>query len=59
MVVKVVVRDRMEGAGEEKVLFSPPSVFAAVPLVSVLDCAASERAVSPVVDRVGAVDFVG
>lgn len=56
--VKVVVRDRTEGAGEENVLSLPPSVFAAVPLVPAFENAASDAAVSPFVDTVGAADFI-
>lgn len=56
----MVVRERTEGAGDENVLPSPPPlelIPPAVALVAAFDCAASERAVSPFVERVGAVDF--
>lgn len=61
-VVSVVVNDRTEGAGEEKVLPSPPPAElmpppAVVAIVPALEYAASESAVSPVVESVGAVDF--
>ena len=60
-VVKVVVKDRTEGAGEEKVLPSPPPCELkpppAVAMVPVLEYAASEIAVSPLVEMVGALDF--
>lgn len=52
-----MVSDRSEGAGDEKVLFSSPSVLVAVALVPVLDCAVSDWVVSPLVDSVGAVDL--
>lgn len=55
-VVSVVVIERTEGAGEEKVLFPPPSVLAAVALVPAFDATASLIAVSPVVDSVGGLD---
>jgi hypothetical protein len=48
--------ERTDGAGEEKVLFPPPSVLAAVALVPAFDAAASLIAVSPVVERVGGLD---
>ena len=63
MVVRVVVRERTEGAGEEKVLPSPPAWWAeaAVPapvvVVPVLDCAASECVVPGFVETVGATDL--
>ncbi len=60
MVVRVVVRERTEGAGEEKVLPSPPpfelSAPPAVDLVPAFDCAVSELTVSGFVARVGAAD---
>lgn len=55
-VVRVVVRERTEGAGEEKVLLMPPSVLAAVALVPALDPAASLIAVSAVVESVGGLE---
>lgn len=63
IVVKVVVRDRTEGAGEEKVLPSPPSrpaeltVPPTVAAVPALDFA-SELTVSGLVDSVGAADLL-
>lgn len=54
--MSVVVIERTEGAGEEKVLFPPPSVLAAVALVPAFDATASLVAVSPVVDSVGGLD---
>lgn len=58
-VVKVVVRDRTDGAGDENVLPSPPPFTPAVARVPAFECAASgsEIAVSPLVDIVAAVDF--
>jgi hypothetical protein len=56
-VVRVVVMDLTECAGDENVLFLSPSVFAAVALVPALEFAASEAAVSAVVERVGALDL--
>ena len=62
--VKVVVSERTDGAGEEKVLPSPPALCpeAAVPapvvVVPVLDCAASEWVVSGLVETVGATDLL-
>ena len=58
-VVKVVVREWTDCAGDEKVLFRSPSVFAAVALVPALDCTASDTVVSAVVDNVGAMDLGG
>lgn len=60
--VKVVVNDRTEGAGEEKVLPSSPQFELiappAVAMVPALEYAASDTAVSPpLVDTVGAADF--
>ena len=57
MVVRVVVIDLTEFAGDENVLFLSPSVFAAVALVPALELAASDAAVSAVVERVGALDL--
>jgi hypothetical protein len=57
MVVRVVVIDLTEFAGDENVLFLSQSVFAAVALVPALEFAASDAAVSAVVDRVGALDL--
>ncbi len=56
-VVRVVVIDLTEFAGDENVLFLSPSVFAAVAFVPALEFAASDAAVSAVVDRVGALDL--
>lgn len=56
-VVKEVVSERTDGAGEEKVLFLSPSVLGAVALVPAPDGAWSEFVVSAVVARVGARDF--
>lgn len=60
-VVKVVANERIEGAGDEKVLPSPPScaLNPSVPVVRVpaFEYAASEKPASPVVETVGAVDF--
>ncbi len=55
--MRVVVKERTDGAGEEKVLFLSPSVLAAVALVPAPDGAWSELVVSAVVARVGARDF--
>ena len=57
MVVKVVVIERTDGAGEEKVLFRSPSVLAPVVPVPAPDVATSEIAVSAVVPNVGALDL--
>lgn len=57
-VVRVVAIDRMDGAGDEKVLSLPPSVFVAVPLVPAPEGAASDRAVSACVAKVGARDLL-
>lgn len=65
MVVRVVVMDRSDGEGEEKVLSLSPSVRVAVvvvPLVPVVptpDLAVSEMVVSAVVPMVGARDLGG
>ena len=62
-VVKVVVRDRKDGAGEVKVLPSPPpmplvlTAPPAVAIVSGFEFAPSEVAVSGLVDTVGATDL--
>ena len=56
-VVKVVVMDRRDGAGDEKVLFLSPSVLGAVALVPAPEGAPSEPVVSAVVANVGALDF--
>lgn len=58
-VVRVVASDRTDGAGDEKVLSRPPSVRGAVWLVPAPDGAASERVVSAVVAKVGALDLLG
>jgi uncharacterized membrane protein YhdT len=65
IVVRVVVKDLTEGAGEEKVLsaprveFIPPAVaVVASPEEGACEGAASERAVSGSVDIVGAVDLL-
>ena len=57
-VVKVVVIDLTDCAGDENVLFLSSSVFAAVALVPALEFAASDVAVSAVVERVGALDLI-
>jgi hypothetical protein len=57
MVVRVVVMERSDGAGDENVLLRSPSVRAAVPLVPTPDGATSECVVSAVVARVGARDL--
>jgi hypothetical protein len=56
-VVRVVAKERTDGAGEEKVLSLPPSVLAAVALVPAPDGAASDMIVSALVARVGALDL--
>lgn len=56
-VVRVVVMERSEGAGDENVLFRSPSVRGAVALVPAPDGAPSEIAVSAVVARVAGRDF--
>ena len=65
IVVRVVVKDRTDGAGEENVLSAPrvelmpPAVaFVACPDEGVCEGATSERAVSGSVDIVGAVDLL-
>ena len=64
IVVKVVVKDLTDGAGEEKVLPSPPSlpaVLKAPPTVAevpALEGALSESTVSGFVESVGAVDLL-
>jgi len=62
IVVRVVVRDRSEWFGDEKVLLAPPSrelkAPPAVPLVPAFDCPASEWMVSGFVARVGAADLL-
>lgn len=63
IVVRVVVNDRTEGAGEEKVLPSPPAPCEltappAVVTVPALDCAVSDCVVSGFVDSVGAADLL-
>lgn len=57
--VRVVVKERTDGAGDENVLPSPPptQLTPVVAIVPALEFAASESAVSPFVDSVGAVDF--
>lgn len=61
--MRVVVKDRSDGAGEEKVLSAPlrvlgPPIVAAVPSAedAACDCAATER-VPCSVDTVGAFDL--
>jgi hypothetical protein len=60
-VVNVVVNDRTDGAGDENVLPSPPPFVLTPPptvtVVPALEYAASEIAVSPFVEIVGAADF--
>jgi hypothetical protein len=58
-VVRVVVMERTDGAGEEKVLLPPPSVRGAVALVPAPEGATSDIAVSAVVARVGGRDLPG
>lgn len=64
IVVKVVVSDRTDGAGEENVLPSPalmPTELTVAPNVAVVpafDVAASELTVSAFVAKVGAVDLL-
>ena len=64
IVVSVVVRERTDGAGDEKVLPSPPvlplELMAppAVALEMAFDCAASECTVSVFVATVGAADLL-
>jgi hypothetical protein len=57
----VVVSDRTDGAGEEKVLPSPPPCELIPPptvaIVPALEYAASDIAVSPLVEIVGVIDF--
>ena len=59
--VKVVAKDRTEGAGDENVLPSPPPCVLipppAVAIVPAFEYAASETAVSPLVEMVGAFDL--
>jgi hypothetical protein len=57
-VVRVVVMDRTDGAGDENVLSLPPSVLGAVALVPAPDGAASDSAVSACVANVGALDLL-
>ena len=63
MVVNVVVMERTEGDGDEKVLPSPPPTpFELIPplrvaAVPVFEVRASEFTVSGFVDIVGAIDF--
>lgn len=62
--VKVVVRERTDGVGEENVLPSPPplpielNAPPAVAFVSAFEWAASESIVSWLVDTVGATDLL-
>lgn len=57
----MVVNDRTDGAGDENVLPSPPPVEPIPPptvaIVPVLEYAASDIAVSALVEMVGAVDL--
>jgi hypothetical protein len=65
IVVRVVARDRSDGAGDEKVLSAPRPVLGPPPTVPAVpapdeapcDCAASECAKSGSVDDVGATDL--
>lgn len=64
MVVKVVVKERTEGAGDENVLSGPCPVLCTPAVADVpapdeapCDCAASEWARSGSVDTVGAIDL--
>lgn len=64
IVVRVVVRERTDGVGDEKVLPSPPPLPLelkappAVTVVSAFEYAASELIVSGFVDTVGAADLL-
>ncbi len=63
MVVRVVVNERTDGEGEEKVLPSTPSASELMPALAALlapplDCAVSELRVSGFVDRVGAAELL-
>jgi len=64
MVVRVVVKERTEGAGDENVLPSPPprplepKVPPAVVHVPAFECSASEWIVSRLVETVGAADLL-
>ena len=64
IVVSVVVIERTDGAGDEKVLPSPPprplelTARPAVAVVSVFECAVSELIVSGLVASVGAADLL-
>lgn len=55
-VVKVVVNDRTEGAGDENVLPSPPPLEL-IPPPAVANVPAFEYDVSPLVEMVGVVDL--
>lgn len=59
--VNVVASDRTEGAGDENVLPSPPPLVLTPPptvaMVPAFEYAASESAVSPFVEIVGAADL--
>lgn len=61
-VVRVVVSERTDGAGEENVLPSPPpwepTAQPEVTAVPALELAASDMVVSAFVESVGAADFV-
>lgn len=63
IVVRVVVKERTDGVGDEKVLPSPPptpfelNAPPAVTLVSAFEYPASELIVSGLVDTVGAADL--
>lgn len=60
-VVKVVVNDRTDGAGDENVLPSPPQLELIPPppvaMVPAFEYAASENVVSALVEIVGVVDL--
>lgn len=61
-VVKVVVNDRTDGAGDENVLPSPPPQLELIPphpvaIVPAFEYAASETVVSALVEIVGVVDL--
>ncbi len=64
MVVRVVVRDRTDGAGDENVLPSPPplllelSALPTVIAVPAFEVAISELTVSGFVESVGAADLL-
>jgi hypothetical protein len=63
IVVRVVVKDRTDGAGEEKVLspwpvLTPPPIVAAVPAADDAPCEGAASEWGPSVDIVGAEDLL-